>query len=474
MRRLLLEELGRAPGYSAIHLDVRESRVLGCQFRADALQAARMGVLADRNSTRSGRPRGEETFGLNQLGRWPFIRLSTVFVGSVVLATLAAGALPAGAQINTRLLVESGTEVPGHSGLAFGPFLSVAMNGNDDIIFLTSMRSPRGDMHAVVRSTGVTFSVVAFQGLVGPYPRSTYDAFSAPSMNDSGVVAFTASLVSQDADVPRLIVVRQEGSKPRVVASNLDAPPGQAGTKFEEFSAPVVTSDGNLLFGARWSGGGSGSGLFQWSPRGLRALALPEDLRLKPKELLEPFFLGHDEAAFLRRGASFELATEQFFRAIAIQALQELQPPPDPGQTTELLAARASVAPVQMLLVFSENGNIQTALLAGDPSKPVMVRQSLSTTPVRPVGRILSVTIGPRGNLLFASAPADAPNDLALYCNCDGQAIRMTTPEDFLPITSTAPGKPVFSLSGDTQQTVVFIGPTTTGDTSGVYVTTIH
>ena len=220
----------------------------------------------------------------------------------MLLAALASGALPAFAQLNTRLLLTTGTEVPGHGGLAFGPFLSLAMNGNQEIIFLTSLRSPRAEMRAVVRSTGVSFSVVAFQGLLGPFPRTTYDTFSAPSMNDSGVMAFTATLVTDQADVPRVAVVRQEGAKPKAVATNLDAPPGQAGAKFEEFSAPLVFSDGSVLFGARWSGKGAGSGLFLWSPRGLQALQLPAGLQLGPKELLEPFFFGHDEAGFLRRG----------------------------------------------------------------------------------------------------------------------------------------------------------------------------
>jgi hypothetical protein len=153
-------------------------------------------------------------------------------VGALLVA-LAGSALPVFAQLNTRLLLTTGTEVPGHGGLAFGPFLSLAMNGNQDIIFLTSLRSLRIEMRAVVRSTGVSFSVVAFQGLLGPFPRTTYDAFSAPSMNDSGVIVFTATLVSDQADVPSVVVVRQEGSKPRAVATNLDTPPGQAGAKFE-------------------------------------------------------------------------------------------------------------------------------------------------------------------------------------------------------------------------------------------------
>ena len=127
-----------------------------------------------------------------------------------------------------------------------------------------------------------------------------------------------------------------------------------------------------------------------------------------------------------------------------------------------------------MLLVYLENGSIQTALLAGDPTKPVMAKRSPSGTPLKPVDKILSLTIGPRGNMIFAAAPTDAPNDLALYCNCDGQANRLTTPEDFLPITSAGPGKPILSLTGDTQQTIAFIAPTNSGDNTAIYVTAIH
>jgi hypothetical protein len=329
-------------------------------------------------------------------------------------------------------------------------------------------------MHAVVRSTGVSFFVVAFQGLLGPFPRTTYDSFSAPSMDDAGVVAFTAKLVTDQANVPTLVVVRQEGTKARAVVTNLDAPPGLDGAKFEEFSAPLITSDGSILFGARWSGKGAGSGLFRWSTRGIEAIQLPSGLPLGPRELLEPFFAGHDEAAFLRRGASAEAATEQFFRAIAIQTFQQLQPPPDPSNSVELLAARPDVRPVQILVVYLENGTFQTARVAGDPTKPVMAKQSLSTTPLKPVGKIVSLTIGSRSNLIYAAAPTDAANDLALYCNCEGQEDRLTTSDDFLPITVAGPGKPILSLTGDTQQTIAFIAPGATGDNTAIYVTAIH
>jgi hypothetical protein len=425
------------------------------------------------SSRRPGQVR-RETHGLSILRGSDSFWLGKRPAIIALLLVMMGGAQFALGQQNTRLLLASGTEVPGHGGLAFGPFLSLEMTGNQDIIFLTSLHSPRTDARAVVRSVGVSFSVVAFQGLVGPFPRTTYDNFSAPSMNDAGIIGFAATLITDQANVPTAVVVRQEGTKARAVVTNLDSPPGLDGAKFEEFSAPLVTSDGSLLFGARWSGKGAGSGLFEWSARGLQALPLPPGLELRPKELLEPFFFGHDEAAFRRHGGSADAATEQFFRAIALQTFQQLQPPPDPAHLVEFLPARPDAPPVQMLLAYLENGSFQTVLLAGDPTKPVMAKQSLSTTALKPVGKIVSLTIGARGNIIFAAAPIDAPNDLGIFCNCDGQEDRLTTPDDFLPITTVGPGKPILSLTSDNQQTVAFIAPSATGDNTAIYVTAIH
>jgi len=384
-----------------------------------------------------------------------------------------ACAAPTFAQVSTRLLLSSGAAVPGHSGFAFGPFSNLSMKGNEEIIFLSSLRGPRNELRAVVRSHGMSFTVPAFQGLLAPIPSTAFDTFSAPSINAAGVIAFTATLTSDRDDAPKVALVRQEDMKAKVLATNLDAPPSLPDAKFEEFSAPLVLSDGSVMFGARWSGKNTGSGLFLWTPGGLQALQLPAGIKPSAKELLEPFFAGHDEAAFFRHGASPEAAVEQFFRAIAIQTFQELKPAPAPAETTEVLAARPGIAPVQMLLVFLENRAIQTALLPGDPSQPVLAKQTPGVLPPKPVGGILAVTIGARGTMIFAAAPADAPNDLGLYCYCDGQVNRLTTPEEFQPLTQGAPGKPLVSLAGDAQQTTAFIAPTAGGDNTAIYVTTI-
>jgi hypothetical protein len=401
---------------------------------------------------------------------WGGIRESAlllVFVAGI-------GIVPGLAQVNTRLLLSSGTEVPGHGGLAFGPFSNVAMNGHQDIVFLTSLHSPRADLHAIVRSIGVGFGVVAFQGLVGPFPRTTYDSFSAPSIDDSGVVAFSTKLVTDQANVPTSAIVIQDGGKPRAVVTNLDSPPDIPGAMFDEFSAPVLTSDGSVLFGARWSGKAAGSGLFRWSAGGVQSLPLAAGATLGKKDLIEPFFYGHDEAAFARSGVSAEVATDQFFRAIAIQTFQQLQPPPDPANTVEFLATRPNTPPVSLWVVYLENGHFQTALVAGDPTKPVVAKQSLTTTALKPVGTILSLTLGPSGHMIFAASPADAPNDVALYCDCGAQENRLTTSDDFLAINTAGPGKPILSLTGDMQETIAFIGPGSAGDNTAVYVTSIH
>ncbi len=126
-----------------------------------------------------------------------------------------------------------------------------------------------------------------------------------------------------------------------------------------------------------------------------------------------------------------------------------------------------------MVLVLSEGGDVQTALLPGDPSQPVMARHPAGSPEVKPLGRIEGQATGERDNILFAATPADQPNDLALYCLCQDQLVRETAPEELQPITLAAPGKPILSLTGDSLQTVAFIASGPGGDASAIYVATV-
>ena len=408
---------------------------------------------------------------INHCHRKPRINVGCM-TAWVLLTVLVVGPLTVHAQSNTRLLLGSGSGVAGHPGFAFGPFTGLAMNENREVVFLSALRSPRTEIRAVIESSGVSFTVPAFQGLLSPVPKATFDSFSAPSLNDAGVLAFTATIKDRQEN-PTTSVIRMENLKPRALATTGDAVPGHPDSTFEEFSAPLITSEGSVVFGARWGGANRGTGLMLWTPRGLEPVELPAGLTLSPGDLLEPFFFSRDEAVFVRRGTSLPAAREQFFRAVATRTFQELSPPPDPADTVQVLAPRPGEAPVQMLLVLAESGKTQTVLLAGDPSQPVMAKVLPGQPAPRPLAYVEAQTTGARGSIIFAATPMDVPNDLALYCYCDGELDRLTTPEEFMPITQTAPGKPIFSLTGDSQHTVAFIAPNTAGEGAAIYVTSV-
>ena len=173
------------------------------------------------------------------------------------------------------------------------------------------------------------------------------------------------------------------------------------------------------------------------------------------------------------RGTPWEAAIEQFFRAVAIRSFQEINPAPDPAQTVEVLAPQAGQAPVQMVVVVMEGDNVQTALLPGDPSQPVMAKRVADDPEVKPLGQIEGQSTSAQGNIIFAATPVDMPDDVGLYCFCAGQVTRLTSAEEFSPIVQAAPGKPILSLVGDSQQTEAFIAPGASEGGSAIYVTSI-
>lgn len=398
------------------------------------------------------------------------VRACGAFLAEGMLAVLMLfSGTSALAQSNTRLLLASGWGVPEHAGFALGPFSDLMMNDARDVVFLTSMRGAKSNLNAVMRSDGVTFSVVAFQGLRSPVPRATYESFSAPSLNNAGLIAFTAALKN---DVPASAVIRLTRDGALAIATSGNPVPGIPDTTFQEFSSPVISSRGNVLFGARLGGKQPGPGLFLWSLQGLKTVPIPAELDLKATDLLVPIFASHDEAVFVPRNAPRAAAMEQFFRAVASKNFSDLRPAPEESETAEILPARIGEAPVKMLLVLMESGNVSTLVLSGDPTLPVMAKKTEEGAP--PVlGRIQGQTTGPRG-IIIAAAPAEQANDLGLYCYCDGELSRLTSPEEFVPVTAPAMGRPISSLTGDGQHTLAFIAPSEAGtDATAVYVVSI-
>jgi len=373
------------------------------------------------------------------------------------------------AQSNTRLLLASGWGVPDHAGFALGPFSNLVMNDAREVVFLSSMRGAKSDLKAVMRSEGVTFSVVAFQGLRSPVPKTTYESFSAPSLNNLGQIALTALLKD---DVPASVVIRITRDSTLAIATSGNPVPGTPDSTFLEFSAPIISSVGNVLFGARLGGKQPGSGLFLWTPQGLKVVPVPPELALKPTDLLIPAFASHDEVVLVRRGSPSEAVAEQFFRAVASKNFQDLRPLPEESESAEVLPTRAGEAPVKLLLVVMESGDVSSLLLSGDPMQPVKAKKTGQGAPAV-FGHIQGQTTGPRG-IIFGAAPAEQANDLALYCYCDGQVNRLTSPEEFVPVTIPALGRPISSLTGDGQHTLAFIAPNEAGsDSTALYVVSI-
>lgn len=408
-------------------------------------------------------PRLDGAAGPRRAWRW---------LATLVLAWAWLG-MPTNAwpQADTRLLLATGTGVPEHAGFVFGSMASLSMNSSDELVFLSTLHGPKNDMHAVIRSRGVSFSVVAFEGLLSPIHKAFYSSFSAPSLNDAGQIAFTAVLKKDRDDQPGSIVVRVDAQGSTVVAREGDAAPGIQGAVFQEFSAPLVDSLGNVLFSARLSGAQQSCGLFLWTPTTTQVISIPAELKTAPGDILEPFFFSHDEALLVRRGTPPDVVADEFLRAIAAKNFQAINPPPAPNEVLVMLPANYDEPAVNMLLVLMDSGKAETVALAGDPSQPLRIKP-LAIPPVKVLGRIQAQASGPNGNTIFASTPADQPNDLAFFCYCDGQINRLTTPEELVAITTANPGKPILSLAGDGQHTIAFIAATNAASDTAIYATT--
>jgi hypothetical protein len=397
--------------------------------------------------------------------------------GTVLRCRLALAALvlviassPAFAQSNTRIILSSGGGVPGRQGFVFGPFSNLAMNNSGQIAFLTRLRGSKADVRAVVKSQGVSFEVVAFEGLKAPVSGTSYQSFSAPSLNDSGQIAFTAVL-NDDTPVSGVFRIGPDGSQ--VIATTRLAAPDRPDAAFVEFSAPVVTSTGNVLFGARTGGKQPGSGLYLWTAHGVSAVPLPAGITLKPSDLLVPGYARFDEATFFPRGAPADAATEQIFRTIANQNFEELKTSFKETDSADVLEGRIGEAPISLVFVLAEGDRIQTAMLRGEPTAPIKAKKTAKSPPVE-LTRIQGQTAGPRGNVIVAAAPQKTPSDLALYCYCEAELVRLTSPEEFLPVTEAAAGRPIISIASDGRRNVAFIAPAETGsDATSIFVVSI-
>ncbi len=365
------------------------------------------------------------------------------------------------AQTSTRLLLSANDTVPDHPGFVFGPFSALAMNAKKQVAFLTTLLSPRAQLPAIGRSSGVSFSIVAFQGLVAPVPGTLFDAFGAPSINDSGAIAFYATLRSTGgASAPSSgIFFVANGEPAAAVTSGQEA--SASSRLFQAFSSPVIGSSGAILFGALTAGNPGASGLYLWTSQGVETVPLPAGFTLGSGELLQPVFQSENESVWLPNDESVRWADDQLFRALAIRSFQQLNFPPDPTASVQVLAPSLDEKPVQMLLVILKGTGAQTMALQGDPTAPVMARLGAGAPTALPLNGVESAITGALGgNIVIGSAAAASPNDLAFYCFCNGRVNRLTQPADFAQVSIQSSGPTIHFLTSDGQHTVAFIAPT--------------
>lgn len=388
-----------------------------------------------------------------------------------VLAAFAfLGTICTGYAQTTRLLISSGMSVPGHADLTFGSFSAVSMNSANDLVFLCTLRGNQSEVQAVVRSSGESFSVVAIEGLASPIPKTTYASLGVPSMNGTGIIAFTTGL--EGGAGGSAIIRVMSGFAQAIVVSGANVPQLPDAT-FAEFSAPLVNSAGNVLFAARMEGKNPGTGLFLWTPQGIQSLAVPDTLALKANDLLVPFYFSHDEAAFVVRGVSKEMATDQLFRALAVNSFQEQNLPPAPSDTTVLLPPHPNEPPIKMLLALMEGQDVRMTTLVGDPNQSVLVKQKLGT-PRRPVEQIWGQTGETNGNTIFAATTADTNRRLVLYRLANAEVVPLTQPGELLPILQADPTNPILSLTSGSQHVAAFIGASAQGGIStAIYITAL-
>ena len=109
-----------------------------------------------------------------------------------VLGLLLAGVSLASAQDGSvRVVASSGTAAPGQSG-NFNLFAEPVLNGSGTVAFLGYSTAGK----AVYVTSGTSLVNVATTGQTAPVITGTFDSFTAPVLNESGVVAFWGANVN--------------------------------------------------------------------------------------------------------------------------------------------------------------------------------------------------------------------------------------------------------------------------------------
>jgi len=150
------------------------------------------------------------------------------------------------------------------------------------IAMTTLMTTPIPSSHSAttltsqVRSENELRLIAQEFGSVPTDPGGTFQKIHAGSIDDSGDVAFIATI--SDPELPSAILLSNNNGIQVILRSGEDSPVGGKYKEFTDLDMTLVQAEGKeenlLLFHAKLDGGPSPEGIFLWSTDGVQSLAI--------------------------------------------------------------------------------------------------------------------------------------------------------------------------------------------------------
>ena len=191
------------------------------------------------------------------------------FVAEVSGGRFTQGVFVASNGAISSVAVQGSAAPAGGTYVAFG---APSLNRAGAVAFVAELTGGTAAQGMFLTSKGVT-SAVALQGDTAPGTGGgTYTGFGRPSLNDHGVIAFGANTAGGTA--AQGVFVASSGAISAVEVQGSAAPGG--GT-FTAFSSPSLNKSGAMAFAADVSGGAAAQGIFLVSKGVTSAAALLGD-----------------------------------------------------------------------------------------------------------------------------------------------------------------------------------------------------
>lgn len=151
----------------------------------------------------------------------------------------------------------------GTSGAVFDEFrTNPVLNSQNDLVFWAELKDNTGDvtnlndMGIWLHSGGTNRLLIRAGDSVPSIDNAVYGSVNAPTLNDSGTIAYLAQLRIDSGNGTTeysngLFRSHIQGGDSELILRGGDAAPGTNGDSLLSFSSPIMNSSGNLLFEGR-------------------------------------------------------------------------------------------------------------------------------------------------------------------------------------------------------------------------------